>query len=181
MRVLRVSIFTLLFAFTGHIANYTISSTRAFESQAQVLAATQEVGSATDSAILDKINKVRVESGVKELDYSSAMKNLTTTRVTDMATKQYYSHTSPTGIKFGDIIKDYDPTSGNSCENLQLQVGDDWQSAVDAWVKSPAHYRCLTKPELTRGAGNGTAYEDVSYAGSGSPKQMFVFSFIATN
>ena len=183
MRVLRVSSFVIFVAIATAVAIFMMRSigTIAKTNQPQVLAASVVTTEPADMGIVSKINKVRVEAGVPAIAYSPAMKLLTTVRVTDMSTKQYYSHTSPTGIKFGDIIKDYDPTSSNSCENLQLQVGDDWQSAVDAWVSSPAHYRCLINPDLDRGAGSVVVYDDIAYEGSKGSKQMFVFAFIATN
>lgn len=178
MRVLRVGIFTLLLALAGIASLYMIRSNTVVAQQPQVLSVSVD---AVEMSILDKINKVRVESGVKELSYSSAMKSLTTDRVSDMANRQYYSHKTPDGYTFASTILDYDSKSGTSCENLQLQVGDDWQEAVDAWVDSPAHYRCLTNPNLTRGAGSVSAYDAVVYDKSNDSKQLYVFAFIATN
>ncbi len=178
MRVLRVGIFMLLLAATSAAALYTIRSNTAEAQQAQVLAASVETVDAVEMSIMDKINKIRAESGVPTIAYSSAMKLLTTDRVADMSAQQYYSHTSPAGLKFGDVIKNYDPTSGVSCENLQLQVGDDWQAAVDAWVSSPAHYRCLINPNLTRGAGSVALYDEVSYGESSTSSQMYVLHLL---
>lgn len=171
----------LLLAVTGVAALYMVRSNTVIAQQPQVLAASNESVSAVEKSILDKINKVRVESGARELTYSSAMKRLTSDRVSDMAKRQYYSHKTPDGYTFADTIQDYDSASGASCENLQLQFGDDWQEAVDAWVDSPAHYRCLTNPNLNRGAGSVASYDEAIYDDSNAAKQMYVFAFIATN
>jgi uncharacterized protein YkwD len=182
MRAFRVGLILLLATAVTVVAS-TIVMRNVSQATAtpQVLAASAEVADSENLLILEMINKVRVEAGVGKLDFARAMRLQTTDRVSDMATRQYYSHRSPDGLTFGDKIQDYDPTSGLSCENLQLQVGNDWQTAVDAWVKSPAHYRCLTNPKLTRGAGSVSAYDAISYSGSENDKQMYVFAFIATN
>ena len=181
MRVLRVGIFTLVVALSGVAVIYMTHSTSVLARQPQVLAAAVETVDKAEMSILDKINKVRVESGSKELTYSTAMKKLTTDRVSDMATRQYYSHKNPDGYTFAQTIHDYDSASDSSCENLQLQIGDSWQEAVDAWINSPAHHRCLTDPNLTRGAGSMIAYDEVNYDKSSGDEQMFVFAFVATN
>ena len=176
-----MSVFVIIVAVFGIATCLLLRSNISASAQPQVLAASTEVVGSEDMSILDKINKVRVEAGVPELLYSTAMKKLTADRVSDMSSNHYYNHISPDGNDFGDVIRDYDPESGSSCENLQLQIGDSWQTAVDAWVDSPAHYRCLTDPGLTRGAGSVTTYDAVSFDQSKSAEQLFVFAFIATN
>jgi uncharacterized protein YkwD len=182
MRAFRVGLIILVATAITYVASSMVvriaSQTTAVP---QVLAASVDVADDENLLILDMINKVRVEAGVEKLVYSRAMRDQTTDRVSDMATRQYYSHQSPEGIGFGQTIHDYDPSSGSSCENLQLQIGDNWQTAVDAWISSPAHYKCLTNPVMTRGAGSVSVYDTVSYTGSDTTRQMYVFAFIATN
>jgi uncharacterized protein YkwD len=182
MRAFRVGLIVLVATAITYVASSTaLRKNSVVVTMPQVLAASAELADDENLLILDMINKVRVEAGVEKLAYSRAMRDQTTDRVSDMATRQYYSHRSPEGIGFGQTIHDYDPSSGSSCENLQLQIGDNWQTAVDAWVSSPAHYKCLTNPVLTRGAGSVSAYDTVSYTGSEMTTQMYVFAFIATN
>lgn len=181
MRALIVTILISIIASLG-LAGYYVSNSGSVttEAQAQVLAATNQIDPA-EQAILDLINTVRADAGVAPLVFSSAMKKLTTDRVQDMVSRQYYSHKTPDGLDFGDMILTYDQTSKSSCENLQLQIGSDWQDAVDAWVASPPHYACITNPALTRAGGSVARYDDVAREGSDSANQMYVFALIATN
>ncbi len=147
----------------------------------QVLAAVSTPIDQKESEIIDMVNEIRRGVGVEELVYSSDLKYLTMNRVIDMKTNKYYSHISPEGLTYVASIGNYVSGSTHSCENLQLQVGQDTSEVVTSWKNSPAHYRCLTDPKITRISISNTDHLSAYSHETKQNKQMYVFAMIASN
>lgn len=149
--------------------------------QPQVLASAITVIDQKENDIINQINGIRRGAGVSEVTYDFGLKDLSTMRVADMVDNEYYSHTTPQGYTYGNFMGKYSPDSTFSCENLQLQSGSDAKSVVDAWVDSPAHYRCLTYPGVSKIAISYGVYSEVISVNSESPEQMNIFAMILAN
>lgn len=180
MRVLYVSATFLSFAFFGAFLLLQLASNGAVV-EPQVLGATSSPVDRNVSVITDEINKVRSGVGAEELVYSLDLQNLTDFRVSDMVARDYYSHKTPDGYTYANYIAEYDSGSTYSCENLQLQVGSSPEEAVEAWVNSPSHYRCLTNPNVSNIAVSYSPHGEVVYGLDNQPQQMFVFALVASN
>jgi uncharacterized protein YkwD len=180
MKALYVSLLALSIAVTGYLFAFRLFNQGDYV-QSQVLASTVTVVEQKENDIIYQINAVRREAGLSEVTYDFGLKDLSSMRVADMIDNEYYSHTTPQGYTYGNFMGKYSPGSSFSCENLQLQAGSDENSVVDAWVKSPAHYRCLTNPRVTKVAVSYGVYSDVTRTHSESSDEMYIFAMIAAN
>jgi len=131
--------------------------------------------------ILNEINTIRRSSGVQELIYSEQLEEITQYRVADMASRGYYSHTSPDGLTFVSRLKEVGVNAPNSCENLQLQTNESITDAFSAWAESPAHYRCLVDSRMTRVGMSYTVHTNGVVSSSNQKQQMYVFALIVAN
>ena len=180
MRVLYVSITSLILAVVAVVGVYRLSGTGAVV-ESQVLAAVSTPKDKNVSFMIDEINQIRSGVGVTTLVFNPELQPLTDFRTSDMATKYYYSHKTPDGYTYANYISEYYPESTYSCENLQLQVGGDFSNAVKSWVGSQSHYRCLTNPNVSNVAISYSMHGDPLYDANNQPRQMYIFTFIASN
>ena len=98
--------------------------------------------------LLELTNIERLEVGVAPLVLDERLNQSALIKSSEMFELVYFSHTSPSGIKSGDLIN----SNGLSCqywgENLARFVLSS-EETVAGWVNSPGHYRNLIEPRLT--------------------------------
>jgi uncharacterized protein YkwD len=180
MRVWLFSLITLTILISGYIVLFRSSSNGATVMPQVLGSVTAEINT-EQTNILNQINSIRRSAGVNELEYSAQLEELALYRVDDMVTNGYYSHKSPDGLNFASKLKDMGINAPNSCENLQLQIGDNISNAITAWINSPAHYRCLTDNRMSRvGMSYALHSEDVK-SQDDQLQRMYVFALIAAN
>jgi len=82
----------------------------------------------------------------------------------DMATRQYFSHTSPDGRSTGDRIKAVGYSYSMYGENIANGYSDE-KSVVKAWMQSPAHCTNIMNKNFTEiGAGREAKYWTMIFA-----------------
>lgn len=184
MRALYVSALALFFAISSLLYLFRFASIGAIV-EPQVLGdSTSSVDVPSDlieKVMIDEINALRSGVNLDKLSYSLDLKSLTNFRVSDMGARNYYKHKTPDGYTYANYMSEYNIESSHSCENLQLQVGDDHIEAVKAWVDSTSHYRCLTDPKNTKVAISYSPHGEPSFDSNNLPRQMYVFAMIASN
>jgi uncharacterized protein YkwD len=180
MRAIYVSIIVAILSIIGYGLLIT-STSRGVSVEPQVLAATTTSSNSVENSIISQINSIRQDVGVEAVTYSDDLKQLTNQRVSDMTTNNYYSHKSPNGTTYASYIKVFVPKSTFSCENLQLQMDADVNTAIEAWVNSPAHYKCLIDARLVNIAISYDVHSEIDTDDGFTPRQMYVFVMIASN
>jgi uncharacterized protein YkwD len=109
------------------------------------LAAPAEPGDA--QVLLEAANKVRTEQGLKPLVLSSLLASSSAMKSQDMASKQYFAHTSPEGLSPWHWFYKAGYKPERSGENLAM-VASDITKVTPAWVKSPSHYKNLVNKDF---------------------------------
>ena len=94
-----------------------------------------QVATTTDP-MLAKINGIRKEAGLSELVEDNRLSASAESKAVDLATRGYWSHDTPEGTSFSDLIYKYSPNANAVGENLSRCHSD----PVTAWVNSPSHY-----------------------------------------
>ncbi len=98
--------------------------------------------------IIAMTNQLRKEQGlapVTEVVYLDASAQM---RATDMASQQYFSHTSPDGKKLQYFLGQAGYHYSEAGENLAMGFSDA-ESVMSGWMKSPAHYANLVESVYT--------------------------------
>jgi hypothetical protein len=91
-----------------------------------------------EKEIINQLNQERVENNLKPLEFSSALKTAAGIKLKDLIKNEYFSHTSPEGVKAWDILADVGYEYKYAGENLAMK----FNNAVDvhnAWMKSRTH------------------------------------------
>ncbi len=97
-------------------------------------------GSISKADIIYWTNQARKENGnLKPLIENQTLNNTALVKTEDMFTKQYFEHTSPSGVTIGDQAKDAGYDYIVIGENLALGSFSGGQSIVNAWMQSPGH------------------------------------------
>jgi uncharacterized protein YkwD len=146
------------------------------EAGSQVLAASTFV--APTDPLLTQINAYRSANGVPPLQENDALKAVTDVRVDEMKTHNYFAHTRSDGTDFSALLTLNNFGATYACENLQLQVGNNASTALEAWKNSPSHRRCLLDPRVRSAQVSYILYDSVDYAGT--TVETYIYSFIAT-
>ena len=105
-------------------------------------------------------NQARASAGVAALSVDSTLTAVAQERANDMAARNYFSHTSPTGETAFTIMARYGMGNGLAAENIARNNYPDSQSAGTAmtgFMNSPGHRYNVMDPALTR-VGIGVAY-----------------------
>lgn len=92
-------------------------------------------------------NQLREEQQIAPLQRSKALDAVATEKLIDMRINHYFSHTSPTGLKYYHIMNNNGYTWSGAGENLAkgYNSADD---TVIAWEKSPSHLKNLIEPRF---------------------------------
>lgn len=88
--------------------------------------------------LLDDTNNERKNTGLSELKLNDKLSEAAFLRAQDMFAKNYWSHTSPTGVQpwkwFGDVGYNYSYAGENLAKNYPNAT-----ATVEAWMNSPSH------------------------------------------
>jgi len=125
---------------------------------------------------LETINKVRIASGSTQLQFDVEIDSVARQRTTEMVSEQYYAHERKDGTYFDNL---FSTAKKHSCENLQLQTGNSIEKAVQAWIDSPSHKKCLLSPSLSKAAVSVTEFMPGS--GGTTNQKTYLFAFIAAS
>ncbi len=97
-------------------------------------------GGTLDSAgVFADTNNARVAEGLSALSYNATLAGIAEEKLNDMFAKQYFEHTSPSGVGASDLAKKDGYGYIIIGENLAMGTFKDDQDLVDAWLASPGH------------------------------------------
>lgn len=105
---------------------------------------TVEVGASYKDELFNLIFKSSLQRRTK-LTRHALLDKAAQIRANDMATKNYFAHTSPEGVTVNEVIRScgyvlpsYYPIKGNNCESLHMGNGNAAE-VYQGWVQSPSH------------------------------------------
>ncbi|VDC28990.1 CAP domain-containing protein [Filibacter tadaridae] len=104
--------------------------------------------SAIEKAVLDLTNVERQKAGLAPLQIDSKLMNSARQKSSDMASKNYFSHTSPTYGSPFDQMKANGITYRSAAENI-AQGQRSAEEVVKAWMESPGHRENILTPGFT--------------------------------
>ncbi|MCZ2258246.1 CAP domain-containing protein [Sporosarcina sp. G11-34] len=104
--------------------------------------------SAIEKAVLDLTNAERQKAGLKPLQTDSKLMNSARQKSTDMASKGYFSHTSPTYGSPFDQMKANGVTYKSAAENIAMGQRTAAE-VVKGWMESPGHRQNILTPGFT--------------------------------
>lgn len=91
-----------------------------------------------EQAFLTLINNYRAQNNLPALSLSSGLNRMAHWHATDMATKNYFSHTDSLGRSFSTRLQQCDASGGYAGENIAAGY-QTAQSVFDAWRNSAGH------------------------------------------
>ncbi|HJF32591.1 MAG TPA: CAP domain-containing protein [Sporosarcina psychrophila] len=104
--------------------------------------------SAIEKAVLDLTNAERQKAGLKPLQTDSKLMNSARQKSADMASKNYFSHTSPTYGSPFDQMKANGVTYKSAAENIAMGQRSA-EEVVKGWMESPGHRQNILTPGFT--------------------------------
>jgi uncharacterized YkwD family protein len=104
--------------------------------------------SAIEKAVLDLTNAERQKAGLKPLQTDGNLMKSARQKSTDMATKGYFSHTSPTYGSPFDQMKANGVTYKSAAENIAMGQRTA-EEVVKGWMESPGHRQNILTPGFT--------------------------------
>jgi len=113
--------------------------------------------------VLDLVNAERTKRGLSPLTLDSNLSSVATKKSQDMATKNYFSHTSPTYGSPFDMMNKFGISYRSAGENIAKGQRTP-QEVVTAWMNSEGHRKNILSSDFTKlGVGiakdsNGTIY-----------------------
>ncbi len=117
--------------------------------------------------LLDNINATRAAAGLGTLTIDPTLEQLSRSRSTDMATRGYFSHYTPEGTTFIDMINNLNLYYSNIGEIINRNNYDDASSpqiAFTSFMNSPLHKSYIMTPEFSEvGVGIATDSNGVKY------------------
>lgn len=138
-----------------------------------------------ESIAHDLINQERQQRGISTMSHDSSLQTTARAKSQDMADRNYFAHTSPTGEGFRDLFNQYGVSCTRGGENLaQTWVGqtvatgdggsvhyDDAQNLAEGlvrqWLNSPAHRDAMLRDSYnSHGIGIEITGSDQVYATS---------------
>lgn len=90
------------------------------------------------SGIIYQMNTKRKAYGKRYLSVNWRLASAAKTKVADMCAKNYWSHTSPSGVRFWTLVRQAGYRYVTAGENLAYGFSSD-KSLVTAWMASPGH------------------------------------------
>jgi len=104
--------------------------------------------SAIEKAVLDLTNVERQKAGLQPLQTDAKLMNSARQKSTDMASKGYFSHTSPTYGSPFDQMKSNGITYKSAAENIAMGQRTA-EEVVKGWMESPGHRENILTPGFT--------------------------------
>ena len=111
--------------------------------------------------IVEMTNSVRADLGLKKLAVAPTLDKSAQAKANDMATNEYFSHTSPSGKTVRDFMRQAGYRYSVAGENLAMGFTTA-EDVVNAWIQSPTHYANLVDTDY---ADFGIGLESGVYAG----------------
>jgi uncharacterized protein YkwD len=111
---------------------------------------------ADEETFVSLINALRTQHGLAPLKLSDKLSQLSQWMSTDMASKNYFSHTDSSGKSPFDRMNDVGYHAEHEGENIAAGNGDA-QSTYLQWLNSPPHLQNMLSPDYTE-IGVGRAY-----------------------
>ncbi len=118
-----------------------------------VVTPTPPAAKTIEEVLVDMTNKARSDAGLKPLQVASVLTNLARIRSNDMATKNYFDHTSPTGETAFTLLAANGIGYKTAGENIGRNDYPDSQTAkvvFDAWMNSPGHKANILNPSFSQ-------------------------------
>jgi len=92
--------------------------------------------------VLELTNNERSACGLPKLSLSTTLSKIAELRAADMADKNYFDHTSPSGESAFKLLQEYQVFHFSSAENIGR--GDvSSERMVEAWMDSPEHRKTM--------------------------------------
>lgn len=119
--------------------------------------------SSYEQRVANLVNMERQRNGLKALALDNAISEVARTKSKDMATNNYFGHTSPTYGSAGDMLNKFGITWSAWGENIASGQKTP-EEVMDAWMNSPSHRENILSPNFAFiGVGyytdsNGKAY-----------------------
>ncbi len=104
--------------------------------------------SAIEQAVLDLTNAERQKAGLQPLQADRNLMNSARQKSTDMASNNYFSHTSPTYGSPFDQMKANGVTYKSAAENIAMGQRTA-EEVVKGWMESPGHRQNILTPGFT--------------------------------
>ncbi|NYF24724.1 CAP domain-containing protein [Sporosarcina sp. JAI121] len=104
--------------------------------------------SAIEKAVLDLTNVERQKAGLQPLQTDRNLMNSARQKSADMASKNYFSHTSPTYGSPFDQMKANGVTYKSAAENIAMGQRSA-EEVVKGWMESPGHRQNILTPGFT--------------------------------
>jgi uncharacterized protein YkwD len=104
-----------------------------------------------ESGLAKEVNAARAASLVPFLDVDPELASIARARSLDMATRHYFSHTTPDGQTIFDLLDAAQIPWVTAAENLAESKGvEPVQADVQGFLGSPAHRENLLSPRMRR-------------------------------
>ncbi len=100
------------------------------------------------SELLALVKQARTEQGLDDLSGNSKLYASSQAKSDDMLANSYFSHNSPDGKDLKYFLSRAGYGYKYAGENLAMGFSDA-KSVVNAWIKSPLHYRNIIDPEFS--------------------------------
>lgn len=139
--------------------------TPAPKQQAQAGQADQGISDA-ERKVIQLTNAERTKRGLPELQADTKLSNVAGVKSSDMMSKHYFSHTSPTYGSPFDMMRDFGVTYTSAGENI-AHGQQTPEQVVNAWMNSEGHRKNILSPNFT--------HIGVGFEGTGNYwTQMFI-------
>lgn len=100
------------------------------------------------SQVIDLTNVERKKNGLPPLKADADLSKVAQTKSSDMETKHYFSHTSPTYGSPFDMMRDFGVTYRAAGENIAMGQPTA-KDVVNAWMNSEGHRKNILSPTYT--------------------------------
>ena len=109
--------------------------------------------------MLDLTNQARARSGLTPLTYDPQLGQLAEEHSEDMLARDFFSHTSPDGVTFGDRVNQAG-INAIAAENIAAGSATP-EAVVEQWLGSTGHRANILNPSLTKlGVGHVFSADD---------------------
>ena len=102
-----------------------------------------------EDEVLVLVNKERAKNGLKALTMDENVRKVARTKSSDMSTKNYFSHTSPTYGSPFDMLKSFGISYKSAGENI-AQGYTTAEAVVNGWMNSSGHRANILNASYTK-------------------------------
>lgn len=128
--------------------------------------ATNQSSSQFQTEVTNLTNKEREKNGLAKLEIDKAVEDVAQKKSEDMATNNYFSHTSPTYGSPFEMLQQFEVDYTTAAENIAAGQQSP-QEVVTGWMNSPGHRKNILNEKIT--------HIGVGYAENGSYwTQLFI-------